>query len=247
MLEATIIVQLVVGERLEALVVALLLAFNSVLSLIQETRSEKALELLKRRLAPNASVLRDGQWKVLPAAAASLAAQALARKDVLLTRLTAVHEAASVDVLCSDKTGTLTRNELAISSIVPAPAVKRRDVLSLAAIASSEGGGDPVDAAIRAAAVRESTMDGRYRRLSFTPFDPALKMAQAVAETERHHVVSVAKGAFDTIARMAETAPEIRAAAEALEKEGVRVLIGAIIRDGRTRIGTGHRPSQCLQ
>jgi H+-transporting ATPase len=68
MLEATIIFQLVIDERLEALVIALLLAFNSVLSLIQETRSEKTFEFLRRRLAPHASVLRNGQWKLLPAA-----------------------------------------------------------------------------------------------------------------------------------------------------------------------------------
>ena len=84
--------------------------------------------------------------------AAAVGARALARQGVLPTRLSAVDEAASIDVLCADKTGTLTRNELTVTTVHPLPGFDEPHVLALAALASSDGGMDPVDAAIRAAA-----------------------------------------------------------------------------------------------
>src|SRR5476651_982183 len=86
--------------------------------------------------------------------AAAVGALALALKGVLPTRLSAVDEAASIDVLCSDKTGTLTRNELAVMSVRSMPGYDDDRVLALAGLASSDGGQDPVDGAIRAAAAR---------------------------------------------------------------------------------------------
>ena len=87
--------------------------------------------------------------------AAAVGAKALARLGVLPTRLSAVDEAATLDVLCSDKTGTLTRNELAVTAIRPEPGFDEARVLAMAALASSEGGQDPVDTAIRSAAARK--------------------------------------------------------------------------------------------
>src|ERR1700691_2802657 len=91
--------------------------------------------------------------------AAALGAKALARLGVLPTRLSAVDEAATLDVLCSDKTGTLTRNELAVTAVRPAPGFDEAHVLAMAALASSEGGQDPVDAAIRSAAAQKNIVD----------------------------------------------------------------------------------------
>src|ERR1700728_2267186 len=84
--------------------------------------------------------------------AAAVGARALARQGVLPTSLSAVDEAGGIDILCSDKTGTLTRNELAVMSIHAIPGFDQAHVLALASLASSDGGQDPVDAAIRAAA-----------------------------------------------------------------------------------------------
>src|ERR1700728_4100248 len=88
--------------------------------------------------------------------AAAVGARALARRGVLPTSLSAVDEAGGIDILCSDKTGTLTRNELAVMSVHPMPGFENGHVLTLAALASSDGGQDPVDAAIRAAAPQSS-------------------------------------------------------------------------------------------
>ena len=84
--------------------------------------------------------------------ASALGVRALAKEGVLPTRLSAVDEAATMDVLCADKTGTLTRNELKVTDVRPMPGFDRARVLELAALASSEGGQDPVDGAIRTAA-----------------------------------------------------------------------------------------------
>src|SRR6185437_13322748 len=102
----------------------------------------------------------------------ALGARALAAQGVLPTRLSAVDEAATMDVLCADKTGTLTRNELAVTAIRAMPGFDEPHVLGLAALASSEGGQDPVDLAIRSAAMGAPA--GNLPLLvKFVPFDPA--------------------------------------------------------------------------
>ena len=77
--------------------------------------------------------------------ATAIGAQALARAGILPTRLSAVDEAASLDVLCIDKTGTVTRNELTVATVKAMPGFDEDRVLALAAIASADGGQDPVD------------------------------------------------------------------------------------------------------
>jgi H+-transporting ATPase len=377
MLEAAIVLQLAIGERIEALVIAALLAFNLVLGLLQERRAGAALAALKSKLALHASVLRDGRWERRPASdlvpgdvvklslggvvpadlriadgtvlldqsmltgesvpveagagasayagaivrrgearaevtatgtrtyfgrtaelvrvahaagseqravfdvvrdiaavngaivvlllaythlagmplvqviplvltailasipvalpatftlAAALGAQALAARGVLLTRLSAIHDVATMDTLCADKTGTLTRNELQVSSVVAMPGHDRDRVLALAALASSEGGADPLDAAIRAAAANAMTA-GLATLQRFTPFDPATKMSEATVTAPDGSAMRVAKGAYAAIA--ARSAPLDRAsdAAQTLERQGQRVLAVAA---GRT-------------
>jgi H+-transporting ATPase len=89
----------------------------------------------------------------------ALGARALTKVGVLPTRLSAVDEAASIDVLCVDKTGTLTRNELSVTSVRPMPGFDEAHTLGLAALASSDGGQDSVDAAIRSAASHKPASD----------------------------------------------------------------------------------------
>src|SRR6202167_5463600 len=110
--------------------------------------------------------------------AAALGARALAKLGVLPTRLSAVDEAGTTDVLCADKTGTLTQNSLTVTSVHPMPGFDEAHVLALAALASSEGGQDPVDGAIRAAAAKKPVGDAP-ELLKFVPFDPAKKMSEA--------------------------------------------------------------------
>jgi H+-transporting ATPase len=155
--------------------------------------------------------------------ASALGARALAKVGVLPTRLSAVDEAASMDVLCADKTGTLTQNELSVTSVCVVANLDEAHVLSLAAMASSDGGQDPVDAAIRAASARKTTPE-TMRLIGFTPFDPSTKRSEAVFADPSGATRRVAKGAFSAIASLAPVSAAASTAAKDLEARGFRVL-----------------------
>jgi H+-transporting ATPase len=155
--------------------------------------------------------------------ASALGARALARQGVLPTRLSAVNEAASIDVLCADKTGTLTRNQLGVTAVHPMPGHDETYVLQMAALASSDGGQDPVDAAVRAAAAH---LNGGpvAKLLEFTPFDPATKMSRASATDAVSGKIQIVKGAVAAVAPLAADSSTAASAAAELESKGYRVL-----------------------
>jgi len=374
MLEAAILLDLVLGKYVEAAIIAGLLVFNAALGFFQEGRAQATLAALKSRLALNASVRRDGVWKIVPAAelvpgdrvklslgavvaadvrltegsvlldqsmltgesvpieagpgvetyagalvrrgeavaevtatgartkfgrtaelvrtahvvssqqkavlrvvrnlalfngvliavlvayaytismpsaqiislvltavlasipvalpatftlAAAVGAQALAKLGVLPTRLSAVDEAASIDVLCADKTGTLTNNELKVTSVRPMPGFDEAHVMGMAALASSDGGQDPVDGAIRAAA-SHSGASGLPKLNKFVPFDPATKMSEATVTDSSGATLRVVKGAFAAVVGLTPTSPDASTTANELEAQGFRVLAVAV-------------------
>jgi H+-transporting ATPase len=155
--------------------------------------------------------------------AAALGARALARLGVLPTRLSAVDEAASIDVLCADKTGTLTLNELTVTAVHPAPGFDEASLLGLAAVASADGGQDPVDAAIRSAA---SSKGAKLPKLiKFIPFDPAKKTSEATAvDPGGGGAMRIVKGAYAAVGGLAPPLAELSAAAKELEAKGFRLL-----------------------
>jgi H+-transporting ATPase len=159
--------------------------------------------------------------------AAAIGARALAKLGVLPTRLSAVDEAGSIDVLCADKTGTLTQNELTVTAVHGTPGFDESHVLRLAALASSDGGQDPVDAAIRGAAAKKAISD-LPRLLKFVPFDSGTKMSEATATDPGGALVHAVKGAFTVVAGLTPPAPDLSTTAEALEAQGFRVLAVAI-------------------
>ena len=159
--------------------------------------------------------------------AEALGARALAHLGVLPTRLSAVDEAATMDVLCSDKTGTLTRNELAVTAIRPMAGFAESQVVAMAALASADGGQDPVDAAIRAAASR-SPASAVPKAVKFVPFDPATKRSEATTLDPKGGTILTVKGAFAAVIGLAEPSPAAAAAAQELEAAGFRVLAVAV-------------------
>ena len=159
--------------------------------------------------------------------AAALGARALAHLGVLPTRLSAVDEAASIDVLCADKTGTLTQNELTVTAVHAMPGFDEPHVLGWAALASSDGGQDPVDAAIRAAAAKKVASD-LPKLGKFVPFDPATKMSEATAVDASGATVRAVKGAFTAVAGLAQAPPDASTTADQLEAQGFRVLAVAV-------------------
>ena len=155
--------------------------------------------------------------------AAALGARALAKQGVLPTRLSAVDEAATIDVLCSDKTGTLTRNELSVTSVRSMPGFDEAHILGMAALASSDGGEDPVDTAIRSASSHKPAPD-LPKLAKFVPFDPAKKTSEATATDAKGSVQRIVKGAFTVVASLTASAPTASGIADELEKQGFRVL-----------------------
>jgi H+-transporting ATPase len=155
--------------------------------------------------------------------AAALGARALAKQGVLPTRLSAVDEAATIDVLCSDKTGTLTCNQLSVACVRPMPGFDEAHVLGMAALASSQGGQDSVDAAIRSASTQKLTSD-LPKLTAFVPFDPAKKTSEATATDAKGNILRVIKGAFTAITGLTAPSPNAGGIAGELEKQGFRVL-----------------------
>jgi H+-transporting ATPase len=159
--------------------------------------------------------------------AAAVSAHVLARRGVLATRLSALDEAGSIDVLCADKTGTLTQNALRVVQVRAWQGLDEARLLQLAALAGSDGGADAVDAAIRVAAGPVPEMASR---LAFAPFDPQTKRAEGVFVDATGRAQRVVKGAFAVIAGLAhaDADAEPQRAAQALEEAGHRVLAVAL-------------------
>ena len=167
--------------------------------------------------------------------AAAIGARSLAKVGVLPTRLSAVDEAASIDVLCSDKTGTLTRNELSVTWVRPLPGFDEAQILGLAALASSEGGQDLVDEAIRAAASHKPVSD-LPKLVTFLPFDPGKKTSEATATDTTGAAQRIVKGAFAAVVALTAPSPAAAAICDQLEKQGFRVLAVAAGAPARLRV-----------
>jgi len=167
--------------------------------------------------------------------AASLGAQALAHLGVLPTRLSAVDEAASIDVLCADKTGTLTCNELKVTVVHPMSGFDEAHVLGLAALASSEGGQDSVDVAIRLAAAKTVVSD-LPKLGKFVPFDPATKMSEATAVDQNGATLRIVKGAFAVVMSLAQAVADSSVIANQLEAQGFRVLAVGVGPSGAVKL-----------
>jgi H+-transporting ATPase len=155
--------------------------------------------------------------------ASALGARALAKRGVLPTRLSAVDEAAMMNVLCADKTGTLTENSLTVATVRPMPGFDEPHVLALAALASSDGGQDPVDGAIRSAALGKAASDAP-KIIKFVPFDPGTKISEATVQDPDGGTQRVVKGAFAAVVGLAQPSATATAASKELEEKGFRVL-----------------------
>jgi H+-transporting ATPase len=134
-----------------------------------------------------------------------------------------VDEAATMDVLCADKTGTLTQNALTVTTVHAMPGFDEAHVLALAALASSDGGQDPVDGAIRTASLAHNVSDAP-KLIKFVPFDPATKMSEATVQAPGGEVQNVVKGAFATVIGLAQPCSTATESSKELEGKGFRVL-----------------------
>jgi plasma-membrane proton-efflux P-type ATPase len=133
----------------------------------------------------------------------------LAKRGVLVTRLSAAEDAATMDVLCVDKTGTITMNQLAVTGVIPLEDATESDVLFDGALASKEANQDPIDLAFLAAAKERRIFEGApaVTPVSFTPFDAKNRRTEAVVEQNGQRL-RVMKGAVRTVAQACGLKPE---------------------------------------
>jgi H+-transporting ATPase len=159
----------------------------------------------------------------------ALGSKELAKRGVLVTRLSAAEDAATMDVLCVDKTGTITMNQLAVTGVIPLAHATEADVLFAGALASQEANQDPIDLAFLAAAKAQHVFDGlpAVTPVSFAPFDAKSRRTEAVVQQNGQRL-RVMKGAVRTIAESCGLQPpeiealELRVSAAAAK--GYRTL-----------------------
>jgi len=162
----------------------------------------------------------------------AVGARELGRRGVLVTQLRAVEDAANMDILCADKTGTLTENRLSVVGAIARPGYADDDVVRYGALASNEANADPIDLAFLRAVTQRKLSTGA-RVVSFTPFSAATRRTEAVVELDGREV-RVVKGALRTVAELTGMDPGALAAlqtqADGEAARGVRVL--AVARSG---------------
>lgn len=134
--------------------------------------------------------------------AMALGAKMLAREKAIVSRLESIEEMAGMDVLCSDKTGTLTQNKLTLGEVNPWAGADPREVLLVASLASRAEDLDPIDLAVLAGLGDEASLKA-YTPTAFRPFDPVTKRTEATVKGPDGAVFNAAKGAPQVILELA--------------------------------------------
>jgi H+-transporting ATPase len=124
----------------------------------------------------------------------------LIKKGILVTRLSASEDAANMDILCADKTGTITMNKLSIADVIPLGKFAEKEAIFYGTLASQEANQDPIDLAFIAKAKEKSLVDDSFVQENFVPFDPQLRRTEALIRKGGHEF-KVMKGAVSVLAR----------------------------------------------
>ncbi len=158
----------------------------------------------------------------------SVGAAELARKGALVTRLESVEDASSIDIICFDKTGTITQNKLSVVDSIPFSGNKKEDVLRIASLTSRSEGMDLIDMAIMDYAAQSGVNFDGYKQVSYSPFDPSVKRTEATIETGGKQFRTV-KGAAQVILSLCKdtdkaTNEEVNQKIDTFSKKGYRTI-----------------------
>jgi len=157
----------------------------------------------------------------------AVGARKLAEREAIVSRLAAIEELAGVDVLCSDKTGTLTQNKLTLGDPVCVGKTSRDDLVLDGALASRAEDQDTIDMAVIAGVKNQADLK-KYDTTHYKPFDPVHKRTEATVKAADGSVFKVTKGAVQVVLALSANKDKVSAdvdkATEALAKRGYRAL-----------------------
>jgi H+-transporting ATPase len=213
-----------IGDYLIMITVALVV----LIVMVALFRHEPFLEIARFALVLTVAAIPVALPAVLSVTLA-IGAVNLARRKAIVSRLTAIEELAGMDVFCSDKTGTLTKNEMHVADPVVREGHDERELFLVAALASRAENRDPIELPIfKYIEEHHADLDWKsYEQRSFTPFDPVRKRTEAQIEKGGESFVAV-KGAAQVLLGMAqlpdEKSQEVRKTVDALAAKGYRTL-----------------------
>jgi H+-transporting ATPase len=143
----------------------------------------------------------------------AVGSRVLAAKQAIVSRLAAVEELAGMDVLCSDKTGTLTQNKLTLGEPFCVEGIAPGQVILSAALASRAEDQDTIDLAVLSGLKNDQALKG-YQVVHYQPFDPVHKRTEATVKAVDGHMFKVTKGAPQVILELAANAAQVNPAVE---------------------------------
>ena len=196
-----------IGDYLIFIAIALVLLILTVALF----RGDRMLTTLQFALVLTVAAVPVAMPAVLSVTMA-VGARTLARKKAIVTHLAAMEELAGIDVLCSDKTGTLTQNKLTLGEPFCVAGVNPEEIILAASLASPAETEDPIDLAVLSG-LKDANLVKQYKVLHFQPFDPVHKRTEATVESDSGQL-RVAKGAPQVILELAAPTAEVKNAAE---------------------------------
>ena len=172
----------------------------SIVFILALFRHESLLETLQFVLILTIAAIPVAMPAVLSVTMA-VGAIALAKKEAIVSKLVTIEELAGMDILCADKTGTITKNELSVAEVKPFEGFTENEVLGMGSMASREEDQDPIDNAIiiKARTVESSSSIPDFKVTGFKPFDPVEKRTEAAIEGNDGIRLRVSKGAPQAI------------------------------------------------
>lgn len=197
-------------------------------------RGDKMMTTLQFALVLTVAAIPVAMPAVLSVTMA-VGARVLAAKQAIVSRLAAIEELAGMDVLCSDKTGTLTQNKLTLGEPFSVPGVTVDEVILGGALASRAENKDPIDLAVLTG-VKKTMKAESYRVTHFQPFDPVHKRTEATVTGADGHEFKLTKGAPQVIlalaANQSQVQPQVEKAVNEFAARGFRSL-GVARTDGQ--------------
>jgi H+-transporting ATPase len=197
-----------IGDYLIALAVALVILILTVALF----RGDRMVTTLQFALVLTVAAIPVAMPTVLSVTMA-VGARLLALKQAIVSRLVAIEELAGMDVLCSDKTGTLTQNKLTLGSPFSVEGVNSDQVILNAALASRAENQDTIDMAVLSGIKNDQELKS-YKIIHFQPFDPVHKRTEAAIKSPEGKTFKVTKGAPQVILELAANAAQVKPSVE---------------------------------